>query len=136
MNAMEKVAWTELLVSVVAVVVVSALFPWFGSAAQGGFGILGFLACSLWFVRRRGQSIVVDERDQAIAQQATFLGIHIAWMTTFVTLIVLVLWSSNSDNKAVSTSLLSWLIWIQFAICYGVKGTVSLLAYRRQRLAP
>ena len=107
MNAMEKVAWTEFLVSVAAVVVVSGLFPWLGNAAHGGFGLLGFLGCSVWFVRRRGQTVVIDERDRAIEQRATQLGVHAAWMTTFVTLIFLVLWSSYSNDKVVPTHLLT-----------------------------
>ena len=41
MNALEKVAWTELLVSVTTLVVVTALYPWFGDGATGAFGLLG-----------------------------------------------------------------------------------------------
>jgi cytochrome bd-type quinol oxidase subunit 2 len=132
---MEKVAWTEFLVSVAAIVVVSVLFPWLGSKAHAGFGLLGLLACSAWFVRRRGQTVVIDERDRAIERRATQLGVHAAWMALFVALIVLVLWSSYFNEKVVATRLLTWLIWIQFAICYGVKGLVAVLAYRRQRFA-
>ena len=135
MTAMEKVAWTELLVSVAAVVVASVLFPWLGGKAHVGFGLLGLVVCSVWFVRRRGQRVVIDERDRAIEQRATQLGVQAAWMALFLALIALVLWSSYFNDKVVATRLLTWLIWIQFAICYGVKGLVGILAYRRQRIA-
>ena len=78
MTAMEKVAWTELLVSVAAVVVASVLFPWLGGKAHVGFGLLGLVVCSVWFVRRRGQRVVIDERDRAIEQRATQLGVQAA----------------------------------------------------------
>ena len=135
MTAMEKVAWTELLVSVVTVAVVSALFPWLGSGAHVAFALLGLLVCSLWFVRRRGQTVVIDERDREIERRATQLGVEAAWMALFLALIGIVFWSSYFNDKVVATRLLTWLIWIQFAICYGVKGLVGVLMYREQSRA-
>jgi hypothetical protein len=135
MNAMEKVAWTELIVSVLAVVVVAALFPWLGNKAHAGFGLLGFLVVSLWFVKQRGQTVTIDERDRNIERRATALGIGTAWQATFLSLICLVLWSSYSNDKVVPTAILTWLVWIQFSICYGVKGLVGVLMYRKQNHA-
>jgi hypothetical protein len=135
MTAMEKVAWTELSVSLVTVAVVSALIPWLGTHANGAFGLLGCLVFGLWFVRRRGSSVVVDERDRDIERQATHLGVGTAWMALFLALIALVFWSSLFNDRVVPTQLLTWLIWIQFAICYGVKGFVAVLMYRRQKRA-
>ena len=119
MNAMEKVAWTELIVALGTVVVVTAIYPWLGSAATGAFGLLGLLVCSLWFVRRRGKEVIVD-------------GVEAAWMALFLALIAIVIWSSYFNEKMVATGLLTWLIWIQFAICYAVKGLVAVVIYRRQ----
>ncbi|TWU30161.1 DUF2178 domain-containing protein [Bythopirellula polymerisocia] len=135
MNAMEKVAWTELTVSLAALVVVACLYPWLGNGATGAFGLLGILGFSVIFLRRRGQTVIVDERDRDIAQRATMLGLHGAWMTLMMTLVILVLWNSYNDRDAVSISLLNWLIWIQFAICFAVKGLVAVTAYRRQQHA-
>ena len=135
MAAMEKVAWTELLVSVVAVIVASALYPWLGSEAHVGFAVLGFLLCGLWFMKRRGQKVVADERDRTIERRATQLGVEAAWMTTFLALIGIVLWTSYFADGLVATRLLTWLIWVQFAICYSVKGCVGVFTYRRQSLA-
>lgn len=135
MTAMEKVAWTELSVSVMAVIIVSALLPWLGSHAHAGFAVLGLLGFNLWFLRRRGTAVIVDERDREIERIAMHRGVGTAWMALFLALIALVFWSSLFNNGAVPTGLLTWLIWIQFAICYGVKGLVAAVMYRRQRIA-
>jgi hypothetical protein len=135
MNAMEKVAWTELIVSVAAVAAAGALIPWLGNGASGAFGLLGLLVCSLWFLRKRGPGVVVDERDREIERQATTLGVEAAWITTFLTLIVFGMWGQFYNDGVVATRYLTWLVWIQFAICYGVKGLVGVMSYRRQRHA-
>ena len=54
MSAMEKVAWFELLVSLTALVAVTALYPWLGNGATGAFGLLGLLGGCYWFLRPRG----------------------------------------------------------------------------------
>ncbi len=135
MNAMEKVAWTELVVSVGAVAVVTLLVPWLGPQATAGFALLGLLGFTIVFVRRRGNRIVVDERDREIARKATSIGVSIAWMTLFTALIAATMYSGYSHHDGVSTTFLNWLIWIQFAICYGSKGLVAVVMYRRQRFA-
>lgn len=132
MNAMEKVAWTELLVSVGATVVVLALLPWLGNAALGAFGLLGFLVAGMWFLKQRGQSVIVDERDREIERTATRVGISTAWMALFLALIGLVFWSSQYNDRIVPTHVLTWLVWIQFALCYGIKGYVGICQYRKQ----
>ena len=135
MNAMEKVAWTELIVSVAAVAAAAALIPWLGNRASSAFALLGLIVCSLWFLRTRGPRVVVDERDREIERRATKFGVEAAWMATFLALIALVLWSSLYNQGVVATRVLTWLVWIQFAICYGVKGLVGVMSYRRQRHA-
>jgi hypothetical protein len=135
MSAMEKVAWTELAISVAAVVVATALYPWLGNSAASAFALLGLLPFSIWFLRRRGPGVLVDERDQAIDRRATQLGVSAAWMFLFTGLIVIGLWSNYFNESVVATRLQTWLIWIQFAICYGVKGFVGVVSYRRQSRA-
>ena len=132
MTAMEKVAWTELIVSITTIAIVTALIPWLGNGATGAFGLLGFLACGLWFVKGRNKSVVVDERDLEIERRSTRRGIESAWMLLFLALIAIVLWSTYANGKVVPTGILTWLIWLQFATCYFVKGLVAVLAYRRQ----
>jgi hypothetical protein len=136
MNAMEKVAWTELIVSVVAVIAASLLVPWIGpEAAVSGFALLALIALSGLYLRRRGDRVVIDERDREIARRATGIGVGTAWMTLFMALIAATLWSSQSQTHAVSTVFLNWLIWVQGAICYGTQGLVAIVMYRRQRHA-
>ena len=132
MNAMEKAAWTQLAVTAIALALAACLVPWLGNAATGAFGLLGLLPVSMWWVRRRGDAVVTDERDQQIEYQSTFLGVHAAWMLTFLTLIVLVLWSSQANGGVVPTWWLTWLVWTQFAVCYLVKGVVAVVTCRRQ----
>jgi len=135
MTAMEKVAWTELLISLFTMAMAAALYPWLGNGAAGAFGFLGFVACGILFLRKRGNKVVVDERDREIERQATQTGIHTAWMILFMALIVIVLWASQTEDKVIATGVLMWLVWIQFAILYGVKGLVAVLLYRSQRRA-
>jgi hypothetical protein len=135
MNAMEKVAWTEFLVSVVAIAAVTLLVPWLGRGALGAFGLLGFLGLTPLFLRKRGDRVVIDERDQEIQRKAIVLGVNSAWMMLSMTLIAAVLWSAHSHATGVSTGFLTWLIWVQFAVCYGIKGLVAVILYRRQHAA-
>lgn len=135
MNALEKVAWTELSLSVAAVCLAMLLVPWLGNGALGAFGILGFIAFGMWFLRKREAQVIVDERDQQISLRATQIGITAAWMMTFMSLIVIVVWKGMREEVTMPTMVVHWLLWIQFAVCYGVKGLVGVLSYRRQRRA-
>jgi hypothetical protein len=135
MNAMEKVAWTELVVALVAVFIVTSLTPWLGSAATAGFALMALIAFSSLFLRRRGTQIVVDERDREIAGKAKYASVTTAWMTLVSVLIAATMWSIQNGEHAISTVLVHWLIWIQLAIVYGTHGLVSVVLYRRQRHA-
>ncbi len=135
MNAMEKVAWAELSISVTALAAAVALVPWLGDGATGAFGLLGFVGLATLFLRKKGPGVIVDERDREIDRRATQLGIHVAWMATFMSLIGLVLWSAPQEPAVVSTSILMWLVWSQFAVCYLVKGLVGVISYRRKGIA-
>jgi hypothetical protein len=135
MNAMEKVAWAELLISLTTLVLVTVLYPWLGNAASGAFGLLGFLGGCYWFVRQRGSAVVVDERDQEIDRRAIHAGVTTAWMILFMALIVITLTADYRGLKSVPIALLTWLVWVQFAICYAIKGLVGVVNYRRQNRA-
>ncbi len=134
MKAQEKVAWTELVVSVVAVVVVVALYPWLGGAAAGGFCLLGLLGITPLFMRNRGNEIVADERDQQIELRSSWFGFGTGWVLMMVSLAAVTIWHSNQQFD-VSPALLNVMIWIQFAFCYAVKGATSLMQYRGSQRA-
>ena len=129
MNALEKVAWTELIVSVFAAGVVLSLYPWIGSAALGGFGLLGFLGMTPLFLRKRDNQVVSDERDLAIEKRSSWFGFGTAWTVMLLSLAAVTMWHSYHERD-VSTGLLSALIWSQFALCYAIKGAMSLVQYR------
>ncbi|MCA9412945.1 MAG: DUF2178 domain-containing protein [Candidatus Omnitrophica bacterium] len=135
MTGMEKVAWTELIVSLVTVIVVIALVPWLGTSAQAGFAIMGFVAFGYFFIRRRGSRVVTDERDSEIEQKAIRYGVSVAWTALFTSLILVIAWSGTHEISEVPIALLSWLLWSQFVIAYGVKGLSGVLMHRRQRIA-
>lgn len=129
MNASEKVAWTELIVSVMAAMVVLALYPWMGNAALGGFGLLGLLGITPLFLRKRGHQVVSDERDRAIETRSSWFGFGTAWLTMLISLVAVTMWYSY-QQRDVPTGLLTALIWAQFALCYAIKGAMSLIQYR------
>ena len=129
MNAVEKVAWTELIVSVVAVVVVLALYPSMGNAATGGFGLLGLLGITPLFLRKRGNQVVRDERDAKIEKLSSWVGFGTGWLVMMLSLAVITMWHV-SQRRDVSTGLLNALIWTQFALCYAIKGATTLIQYR------
>lgn len=135
MNALEKAAWVELVVSVAAVALAAALFPWLHDGAAGAFGLLGLMGLSYFFLHPRRNRVLVDERDREIDRRAIRMGVGVAWMTLFTALIAATMWANYSGTHAVSTRFLTWLIWLQFAICYAIKGLVAIVSYRRQKIA-
>lgn len=130
MNAMQKVAWWEFAVSIVTIAFVSLLYPVLGNGATGAFGLFGFLALSRLFLRKRNEESIIDERDRNIEQKAIKWGISAAWQFTFLALMGIVLWNNSLGRQSVSLTFLNWLIWLQFAVCYCVKGLVGILSYR------
>lgn len=129
MNAVEKVAWTELIVSLTAVVVVVALYPWMGNAATGGFGLLGLLGVTPMFLRKRGNQVVRDERDAKIEKRSSCIGFGTGWLVMMLSLTAITMWHVD-QRRDVPTGLLNALIWTQFALCYAIKGATALIHYR------
>lgn len=129
MNPVQKVAWTELIVSVLAIVLVATLYPWLGSAALGGFALLGLLGITPLFLRRRGNQVVRDERDAQIEQIASWFGFGTAYFLLMLSMVAITLFYGQ-QQRDVPTSLLSVLLWSQFAFCYAIKGATALLQYR------
>ena len=129
MNAKEKVAWTELLVSLAAAIVVLTLYPWMGQRALGGFGLLGLLGITPLFLRKRGNQVVSDERDQEIEKRSSWFGFGTGWLVMIMSLAAITMWHVD-QRRDVPTGLLNALIWTQFALCYAIKGATALLQYR------
>lgn len=132
MNAMEKVAWTELLTALVATTTALALVPWMGSRATTAFALLALVAVGFYWTRKRGGRVTVDERDREIARRATAISVGAAWMVLLMAVATAGMWANYRGTYTVSTTLLNWLVWTQFALCYGLHGLVSIILYRRQ----
>ncbi len=135
MNAMEKVAWTNLIVSAGAVVVATATAPWLGAAATSFFALLALTPLGMVFLRQRGSRVVVDERDREIDRQAGRFAVATSWMLLVMVLIAVTMWGSYTQEHAVPTAVLNWLIWIQFAMCFGMRGLAAIVLYRRPHAA-
>ncbi|MGL4512945.1 MAG: hypothetical protein ACRCT8_07615 [Lacipirellulaceae bacterium] len=63
MNAMQRLAWTELLISVGTLGLAAGLYPWLGFGARGAFALLGLMALPAVYTSLRGHRWLVDERD-------------------------------------------------------------------------
>lgn len=135
MSAMEKVAWTEFLISLTAAGLAAAAVPWIGNAALGFFGLLGFVVAGAWFLRGGRDKVLVDERDREIDRRSIFLGVLAAWLTLFIGLFTVVMWNGGEPGTKVSITPLLWLLWVQVAVSFGVKGATAILSYRGQRHA-
>jgi hypothetical protein len=135
MNAMEKVAWTNLLVSAAAAVLVTAMAPWLGASATGFFALLALIPLSAVFLRQQGARVVVDERDREIDRRAGQFAVSASWMSLLVGLIGVAIWGGTTPDHAVPTAVLNWLIWIQAATCFGMRGLAAVVLYRRPHAA-
>ena len=75
MNALQKVAWIELIVAIVASVVVLGAIPLLGERSTDLYGLLAIVAVIYPFLMRpKGGEIVKDERDNEIAKRAEYWG--------------------------------------------------------------
>ena len=133
MSVMEKVAWTELIVSSVATLVVLFLLPTQGHEAASGFALLGAVVISFWFLRHRHKKTIVDERDLEIERHATQRGVEVAWWLILLSVIGVLLTPGDTGHAGyVSKIWLNWIVWIQFAAFFGMKGVVTINQYRKQ----
>ncbi|TWT85302.1 hypothetical protein Pla123a_01090 [Posidoniimonas polymericola] len=130
MNAGEKIAWAELVISLTALVAAFALYPWLGDGAAGAFGLLGLLGGCVIFTRGRGTAVVFDERDTEIHQRGLRIGVFTGWMVGFMGLVAVVLWCVSRTLATAPVVWLVWLVWLQISLCYAVKGLVEVRCYR------
>ena len=132
---MEKAAWTEFLVALITIAIVSLSYPWLGDRATAGFGFMAFVTVGMWFLRGKRKQTHVDERDQDIDRHSRFIGVTFTWTFLFLSLIVMVLWNGHHGNSTIPLSALNWLVWIQFALFFLIHGLVTIIFYRNQRHA-
>lgn len=134
MNALHKVAWLKLIVSLVAVSAAIVLYPWIGDRAAGAFGILGLLGLCPFFMIERKNKIISDERDREIDFRSNSMSGVIAWLMLYLSLLAVALWHSWSGQDIPTRYALA-LVYINFPIYIGVQGAYSLMCYRGGRSA-
>src|SRR5581483_7017364 len=80
MSALQKYAWFNLIVIVLALVAMLSLLPFLGKGALGGSGILGLLGFGALFFRKKPGQVLTDERDQFIHRRSFVLAYSIFWV--------------------------------------------------------
>ena len=128
MNALQKIAWVEVIVSLAAIFVAIALYPWIGDQAAGAMGILGLLGICPLFMLKKKNEVVSDERDRAIEIRAKYWGFGVAWMFLSLSVLVVAMWHSWSQQE-IPAKFVFALVGIQFGIFFAVKGAYSLVRY-------
>lgn len=135
MNALHKVAWTELIVSFTALSTALLLSPWLGDQAAGAFGILGLLGiCPLFFLFNKKNEVVSDERDREIGLRSKSFGFATAWMFLSLLILGVAMWHDWS-GQAIPTNYAVFLVFIGFALCYSAKAAYALVCYRNEQSA-
>ncbi len=129
MSASQRNAWFNLivvLVSVALVVGLSVVFGW--PKAIGGFGTLGLLGFGPLFYRRRGgKVVVVDERDAAIQRRSIVIGYGVFWLV-FVA-VCLSMPMVYGERSMVPMWMVTSAVWWGVSIVYGVAAAASLVQY-------
>ena len=129
MNALHKVAWTELIVSVSALSAMAVLYPWIGNRAIGALWLLFLLWIAVFFRLERKNEITSDERDREIELRSSLYGYSSAWGFLTICLLSIAMWHTWS-GKEIPAEYCIGLVVIQFAIFFGTKGAYSVLRYR------
>jgi hypothetical protein len=129
MSAAQRNAWFNLIVVLVSVAVVvglSVLMGW--PKAIGGFATLGLLGFGPLFYRRRGgQAVVVDERDASIQRRSIVIGYVVFWLAFVAACVSLPM--VYGERGTVPVWMVTSAVWWGVAIVYGVAAAASLVQY-------
>jgi hypothetical protein len=133
MSLAQRVAWLNLIVAGLAVLVYFALLPILGPwRAMGAFGLLGFsgVAALLYLREMWSGRVVVDERDQLISMKAIVVAKQLLWVSLVVAFLVGLL--AYGEHGAISIQVLSMVLWWGFCGFLLVQSIVVLALYARQ----
>jgi hypothetical protein len=128
----EGLYWLSLLA--VTAVLYGVLVLFIGPArACGAFGLMGLFGLSPLFYRKRGQNVVMDERDTQIALGAAVAGFSACWLV--FTLANMGVWSvvfGLEGQSTVSVHVLPNILWICFIVVMTARASFILVAYHLQ----
>jgi hypothetical protein len=129
MSAAQRNAWFNLVVVLASVALVVGLSVGLGwPKAIGGFGVLGLLGFGPLFYRRRaGQAVVMDERDASIHRKSIVLGYAVFWLAFVAACVSLPM--VYGERGTVPVWMVTSAVWWGVAIVYGVAAAASLIQY-------
>jgi hypothetical protein len=129
MNASQREAWFNLVVVLSALAMVTALVPFLGKGAMGGFGLLGFLGLSPVFFRKRHGAVVLDERDTQIRLRSQFCAHLVVWL-----LFVLAAMTAPAVygwDGSVPVAMVMASVFCGMMVLYAVSSLATLIQYGR-----
>jgi len=136
MNREQKCAWLVVAMFGVSVIAFAALVPLVGwGAAPAGFGMIGFAGLGPLIFRKKTQpgQIEIDERDKAIAREATLGG----GMTSYCAFILacMIPWFvlQGRGTKVVSIHTLPMIVFIGGIVFFTARAVTLLVLYGRER---
>ncbi len=124
----QKQSWFLLAVVGGTAVVVAALVPFLGYGAMGGFGFLGLTGLGPLFYRRKGNWVVMDERDLQIQRRAVVIAYTVFWLA-FIAAGALVpfVYPESVPSRVVAAS-----VWVALMLFLGVLSVATLVLYARE----
>ena len=132
MNAFHKVAWTEFIVSGLALFAMLILYPLIGDHAIGALWLLFLLCIAVFFKLGKKGEVISDERDREIELRSSLYGYSTAWGFVTICLLSIAMWCTWSGHQ-VPTKYCLALVYVQFAIFFGTKGAYSVIYYRSRQ---
>jgi uncharacterized membrane protein len=136
MSPLYKEAIYWLLLLAVTTAVYAALVPFIGPiAAQGAFGLLGLGGLQPLLYRKRGQTVVCDERDIQIAHRALIAGYSVFWLA--FTLGITGLWAAlyQGGHSMVSIHVLPNIVCGGLIVFMTARAVAIIVQYRLQDAA-
>jgi hypothetical protein len=125
-------AVTTALTAIAYVVLMPLIGPIRAQAAFGFFGLLGLGGFSPLFYRKRGRTVVLDERDEQIAKTALVAGYSVFWL--FFVSANMGVWSVVyfGGHSTISVHVLPDIVFGGFVIFITTRAVAIVVQYRRQ----
>ena len=130
MTALQKNAWYNLGVIAMTLSTIGVLIPLAGKGALGGFGFLGLLGLGPMFFRKRSGQVVLDERDQSIANLSWNFAFAIFWVVA-VMFAALVSASVYGSDGAVPVWIVQSSVFVGLIVIYAMSSIAILVQYGR-----